>query len=902
MNTFPKNIKFIYPWRSYQERVLSELKDHLIDDHLHVVAPPGSGKTVLGLEVMLRLNKPTLILAPTVAIKNQWVHRFCELFIPDQQIPDWISFNLKNPKFLTVSTYQGLHSMAQGRDDIIEELEEMESQEFSTSDQKIKRKSLNELIVNLKEHGLGTIVIDEAHHLKNEWWKTLMKLKNELNPTIVGLTATPPYDVTHAEWNRYLELNGPVDTEITVPELIKEGDLCPHQDYVYLSSPNDAELAKIKAYRERIRILKQELMSLDEVFDDVVNTDLVKSPLESLDWIYSNMELYSSILIYLNTKGHVLGKDHFKITGNSKKSIPKLTDEWFEIFLEYYTNKLESENVDIIERQKTIISKIKRAGALDWGKINFSNDKVVESYLTSSISKLNSIDKIISFEENQLKDDLRGVILGDYIRQEYLSNDLSIDKIGIIPIFELLRRKNVRAYKLGVLTGSLVIIPKSSLSTFNRISATYSLKSINSKALHYDENYILILVNDAVRHNLVHIVTQVFELGEINILIGTKSLLGEGWDAPSVNVLILASYVGSFVLSNQMRGRAIRTERGNSQKTGNIWHLACYDPTESSGGKEIEILRRRFRGFLGISEREDRTIENGLNRLLLPDQFNHNNNFRFNERMFNSAKERELLKSQWHEAIYSGTYLVEEIRIPFENQKEYGKEKKLYTNKTIKYVLAELGMGIAAYTLEFIQQLPRFRNILNTDGGLLKVLYVFLFGFIGFFAFKLYHSIRMFLRYRDISKDIREISMAVARSLIETGQIHTLAKDLEVKTTVNDDGEIFIHLNGGTTYEKSLFIESIQTIISPIENPRYIIIRKNWLGFLKQRDYHAVPDSLGKHKSVLTTFVSKWRHFVGSCDYIFTRTPEGRATLLKARFESLSSEFQDESERINRWK
>jgi superfamily II DNA or RNA helicase len=54
--TFPENIVFKYSWRKYQQRVLDDLQEHLQDRHLHVVAPPGSGKTVLGLGVALRLN------------------------------------------------------------------------------------------------------------------------------------------------------------------------------------------------------------------------------------------------------------------------------------------------------------------------------------------------------------------------------------------------------------------------------------------------------------------------------------------------------------------------------------------------------------------------------------------------------------------------------------------------------------------------------------------------------------------------------------------------------------------------------------------------------------------------------------------------------------------------------
>lgn len=81
MIAYPKEIKFKYRWRKYQQRVLDELEEHLTNRHLHIIAPPGSGKTVLGLEVAIRLNQPTLILAPTIAIRNQWIQRFCELFL-----------------------------------------------------------------------------------------------------------------------------------------------------------------------------------------------------------------------------------------------------------------------------------------------------------------------------------------------------------------------------------------------------------------------------------------------------------------------------------------------------------------------------------------------------------------------------------------------------------------------------------------------------------------------------------------------------------------------------------------------------------------------------------------------------------------------------------------------------
>lgn len=76
----------------------------------------------------------------------------------------------------------------------------------------------------------------------------------------------------------------------------------------------------------------------------------------------------------------------------------------------------------------------------------------------------------------------------------------------------------------------------------------------------------------------VKIVSSLFEDGLFNILIGTKSLLGEGWDSPCINSLILASFVGSFMLSNQMRGRAIRINKKDPDKVSNIWHLVTIEP------------------------------------------------------------------------------------------------------------------------------------------------------------------------------------------------------------------------------------------------------------------------------------------------------------------------------------
>ncbi len=907
MTEYPKDIKFKYSWRKYQQRVLEELQDHITDRHLHVIAPPGSGKTVLGLEVAIRLNKPTLILAPTIAIRNQWIQRFCELFLQINLTPDWISRDIRNPKFMTVVTYQGLHAACNNwRIEEVEIDDEEEIEENGNGNS--TNAELDNIVNGLKSQNIKTIVVDEAHHLKNDWWQTLTKVKDKLDPIIVGLTATPPYDVTATEWQRYIELNGPVDTEISVPELVIEGDLCPHQDYVHFTLPTENENQKIVDFRRNIEKLFKEIKNDETIIKAIEQHSIWQNPTEQLDWIYNNLSYYSACLIFLNSNEKEIPKTHLEVIGDKKFEIPNLDYEWIETLLDFYLNKDKENFKAFEEHQKTLENRLRRYGAIERRQINFSQNKRVTGFLTSSISKLNGIKEIVDFEYKNLGKDLRLVILSDFIRKEFYinspENNLELNKIGVIPIFEKLRRENKENKKIAVLTGSMIIIPVSAYHAFEAKAAKYGINQINSSQVPFDSNYILISQTEQLKHDIVHIVTQIFQRGEIEVLIGTKSLLGEGWDAPAINSLILASFVGSFVLSNQMRGRAIRTQKGNGDKTGNIWHLACIDPTSPTGGDDFDLLKRRFRSFVGVSFKEEPGIENGVGRLNLSENIHHKEEAeRKNIEMFSYSSDRESLKQRWKTALETGVTLVEEIKIPFPEEKEYKAVKSMYLNKTIRNLLATLGSGLVGFSLESLQGLVRAaRNIRSTQD-----LYVILavFGIIGMAIFGrlTFKTLRLYFKYRDISKDIQQIGDALLNSLIKAGAINTDYSKLKVETSVDNWGAIFCHLEGGTTFDKSTFINALQEVIAPIDNPRYVIIRKNLsMLFVKQKDYHSVPDILGRNKNLAEYFQSQWERFVGSCDLIYTRTLEGRKILLKSRVKSLAAQFEDKVEHVNKWR
>jgi superfamily II DNA or RNA helicase len=142
------HMNFTGRWRDYQQRVLDEFDAHLSDERVHIVAAPGSGKTVLGLELMRRLGRPALALSPTRTIRDQWPARLVPLFMGQQPDAPTVSDNLDQPATLTSSTYQALHAIWADAD----------------------KARFEGLIAGLKAIGPVTLILDEAHHLRREWW------------------------------------------------------------------------------------------------------------------------------------------------------------------------------------------------------------------------------------------------------------------------------------------------------------------------------------------------------------------------------------------------------------------------------------------------------------------------------------------------------------------------------------------------------------------------------------------------------------------------------------------------------------------------------------------------------------------------------------------------------------
>lgn len=955
MDSFPDNYRFSHSWRSYQQRILNQIDYHLEDKKLHIVAPPGSGKTVLGLEVVRHLNAPTLILAPTLTIRNQWGERLKIDFLNATKQPEWLSFDLKNPKFLTISTYQSLFAAYKNETTVFEQL---------------------------KESNLQTLVLDECHHLQKEWWKSLILLTNEIKPTIVALTATPPYDITGYEWQRYQELCGGIDEQIMVPELVAERNLCAHQDYIWFSLPSKKEQEEITSFRAQIEDFVEHL-SLNFWFKKTLKEHpYLQNPEAYLEAIYEHPTYFSSLMVVLTAMGRVVPNAVIGIIGADETQIPKMTLEWLEIFLQeaffkdpHFLQFKEEEDF------KKIVRHLRRTGAVERKKVRLVVPKKLDKILSASKGKLESIRQIVDLEYKTLKENLRMVILTDFIRKEaFPKNEFEEEliSIGVVPIFELIRRNFPVKIELAILSGSLIIIPKYSAPMLDNILKDFHIpeKEISKTSLPHDSDYYVLSAKGKTKNRLVSIVTELFQRGGISVIVGTKSLLGEGWDAPVINSLVLATFVGSYVSSNQMRGRAIRTFQKNPEKTANIWHLVCVDNSMRNGGSDFKTLRRRFKAFHGISFDTEPTIENGMDRFRLPSLPFHNEEvLQLNEIMTIHANNRLRLRKDWEGALTKGIRMIEEIKIPTIATRKYQKVHQFLEQRAVNYldeelrffsksyiktviwsiliasfyfffnpmVLQTLAIGMSVLILflplsgqfifnksaSFFKVIRYFqkakRVIKSFRFNILKDLIIFglaiyYFGFIGITFLLTYLSLTLtswmrflnklksvpawkaFKVHDDKASLLENIGQSLLQTLHQLNLFHTPLHSLELKVIEREDESFECFLNNGTLHDENLFLESLQEFLNPIDNPRYMLARKSdELGLLDEVEYFAIPSILGKRKKGVEIFLNNWKEQVGAADLVFTRTVEGRHELLIARGQSFGQEIHPKAIRGSRW-
>jgi len=899
--------------RPSQEAAKSVIQTQLQDgaDQLYIVAPPGSGKTILGLYVWADMvRKPALVLSPNSAIQAQWLAR-TSLFDLDGN-EHRLSLDPKKPGLLTSLTYQSL-TMVRSKGDDLEEagllmwldklvedgeaIDEasghawlddlrLKNPTYFEKEMKKYRKKVRQARVEdegaltwlnkgaqasieaLKQAEIGLIILDECHHLTEHWGQVLSELRHELGqPVVLGLTATPP-DEEKGGVEHYKELLGDIDYEVPTPALVRDSNLAPYQDLAYFVRPTPKEMAYIsEADSAFLRVVDDISQPITEEGRALSFPDWLEDTLEHRripgrkDLSYSEFhkaipDFSDAARAYLTVKKRPLPKGVPKSSvgfGDFDENAPliallrPLLDRYVRFGLLRSTHPTDQQLADEVSRRFQLLGyQITSSGARPCAS-------PVGRILAYAQGKTKALSDILRVEYDELGDRLRCVIVTDF---EKTSSTAVVDEVhddeagGAIGVFKALVECELGDQLDPVLmTGSTLLVDDDlSIRFLERARAWVNERNLSIEFR--DEpmgrfHHLHGSGKDWAPRYYSTMVTEFFQEGMTRCLIGTRGLLGEGWDASRINVLVDLTTVTTSMSINQLRGRSMRLDKLWPEKVANNWDIVCLAEEFIKGFDDYERFERKHKNLYGVCD--DGSIEKGVGHVhaafteLKPEAVNEGMGV-INQEMLERARRRPSARDMWA------------IGTPFS--------------------------AVARKSLEFTPSVPL--------GGL-----QYPFGSMGD-------------PWTEDSLNTAIIK-AVANGMWEAGLLPKYAK---LGGGQRGGGWFRYYLEECTEEQSAMFAEAISEVFGPIDDARYIISRsarffdETFLSRLlpeviakyvrKERKevvmFYRVPSCLAGKKTHAKWFENQWNKHVSPGEAIYVHSKEGKQAMSYARTSGLVSQ------------
>jgi superfamily II DNA or RNA helicase len=664
MTNIFERLSFRHPFRKYQRMILEQVATQQTDNKYHIVAPPGAGKTILGLELIRQFGTPAVVFAPTTTIQAQWYEKvgmFLDPVDPADKISDVACMDPDQCAPIYIFTYQLISTQAEAQEHIKEsanllwkeelvndgqvpDLEKAEARlaalqqnnpqeyrrELAKCIKRVKHKLLYEpdvdiepflhpnarrLINDLIQNGVRTIVLDECHHLLDYWAIVLRYfIRRVENPKVIGLTATLPSPENDEEYENYTSLLGDIDFEVPTPAVVKEGDLAPYRDLVYIVKPTKRETE----YLKRIQVEFESAIALliqDQRFLDWAES-LIQVPPEAADrgkiwqahWDEHPLLTLAAVR-FANSRGTRIPAD-----------LPVPVEATDPIQLEDWSNLLERFGLDVLKtsqdkKDHQLLNALRKA-ILPFGLtltergINQSRS-AGDLVLSFSESKDYAVAHILEAELAALGERLRAIVVTDFERVgtgvPRLKGVLDTEAGSAVRAFRLLASyAPVKDLHTVLVTGKSMMVPAASWELLEKefkgyLKAQKLKASCSSKPT--KDPHILEVVGtgkDWTSRTYVRMVTALFDRGVIKCMVGTRGIFGEGWDSLTLNTLIDLTSVTTSTSVQQLRGRTIRLDPGWKEKVAHNWDVICISKEFERGDADFKRFVRRHEQYWGI--------------------------------------------------------------------------------------------------------------------------------------------------------------------------------------------------------------------------------------------------------------------------------------------------------------
>jgi superfamily II DNA or RNA helicase len=646
------------------------------EGRLHLVAPPGSGKTLIGLELIRRFGHSAVVFAPTTTIAAQWCGEIRHFRRRDGGDPgELISTDHDGPTPIRVCSYQRLATPAAASDAFDEaargawvdelladgrveteiagfaRLEALQGadarryrRELSRHRTRLRRAALAEggaasverflhpnaraLVDSLVEGGVRTVVLDECHHLLDYWALVLAYLLERLDEAdgpprcAIGLTATLPSPTSVAAEENYRLLLGDVDFEVPTPAVVKEGELAPYRDLVRLVTPSSREQAWLDDVQRSFEAALGELTTGDAFLEWVVSAALAPW----LDELWptaadDQVDAWAGFLRREPTLSIALLRCWAHLGTPWPSALPVPTEAREPIGLDDWSELLERWALDVLAlspdpddavRLERIRTAIAPFGLTLTERGLRQGRSPGDLLLALSESKHTATAEILLAEHLALGDRLRAVVVTDVDRMTSgparLGGALDDDAGSARRLFRTLVDHDGAAGLTPVLVTGRVVwvgpLPGDDLAHW--CNAELSRQGVDAwcEVVGTDHHRTLELVGHGTEwspRTYVPLITSAFEEGLVRTVVGTRSLLGEGWNAPRANTLVDLTAVTTSTTAQQLRGRTIRLDASWPAKVAHNWDVTCVAPRAEGGRADLARLVRRHDHLWGIA-------------------------------------------------------------------------------------------------------------------------------------------------------------------------------------------------------------------------------------------------------------------------------------------------------------
>ncbi|MBJ7330927.1 MAG: DEAD/DEAH box helicase family protein [Solirubrobacteraceae bacterium] len=914
----PDRLRFTGTWRHYQELALDAFDRDVAAGRTrtHIIAPPGSGKTVLGLEMIARLGQPAVVLAPTATIQAQWpralqafahpdgtnalagtepgaritcltYQAICRVDDPDDALralaaERWVAeravATAAEPAAVATETATWTGEAARRRDReqtrILAGLKRAvargEHPELELAD--LLAAGAQERIAALQAAGVRTVVLDECHHLSGLWGYLIRAVVAALGDVhLVGLTATPPDELTEDEHDLYDELLGPVDFFVPTPAVVKDGFLAPYQELAWLTEPLVSERAWLAEHDVRFAEL------VTALHDDT------ESPLSFPAWVIHRMRergredgdaeipwerfqrrrpaLARAGVRFLASAGMSLPAGAPR--GEAYARQPDL-DDWLVLLEDYAMRRLAPDpSPEAASRYDAIAAALRELGFQLTRRGLRRGASEVDRLLTSSAAKPLALVEVLGAESDARGPDLRALVLCDSERASRRADDALAGVLdpgagtaarAVAALADDLRTAPLRPL---LVSGRGLRCVTGDADALLAALAAAAPELTGWRAEPGEDELMRLLADGAgwTSRRWVALATGLLHDGVTQAIVGTRGLLGEGWDAPTVNCLVDLTVATTGVSVRQMRGRSLRLDPERPEKIASNWDVVCVAPGLARGEADYRRFVRRHAHLLAPAE--DGAIEAGPSHVhpaLGPfgpppaDEFAE-----INAACAGRAADHDAARERWaigepYEAVEVATAVVRPRR------RAAGPERPALT------------------------QAPRYAGAGWTNWSA---------------GWRPAHARSLF----PVVPPLDLVARALADAYVALGELRPEAAaslDLEPRTT----GHVRCALTAATPEEAGRFARALEQTLSPVEAPRYLVSRAVAIPGLGRvaavgraltgrptldTVWHAVPDDLGSHKKRAEALHAAWTRWLGPSRLAFTQRDDvGRRALATA--------------------